>query len=60
MIEAPKAISNVALDDPGAAFPGVVDFSECRVASPAFAEAMRVFTEGLIEVGVQDHSHNLS
>lgn len=30
------------------------------MTSPSFTEAMRVFAECLVEVGVQDHSHNLS
>ena len=60
MIQAAKTIGYVALNDPNCALPDPVDFSERRVTSPSFSEAMRVFAECLIEVGVQDHSHNLS
>src|SRR5258708_3711654 len=60
MVQGAEAVGYVALDDPDHAFPGVVDFSQDRVASSPLAETMRVFAERHIKVRAQDHSHNLS
>src|SRR6266568_892224 len=60
MVEGAEAVGYVALDDPNCALPGPVDFSESRMTAPSFTKAMRVFAECPIEIGVQDHSHNLS
>src|SRR5258708_8050982 len=57
MVEASKAVCYVSLYDPDSAFPGTVDFSKCCVASPTFAEAVGMFAECPIEIGIQDHSH---
>ena len=59
MVEASKVVCYIALDDPGCAFPGMVDFSEGGVASPFRAEAVGMVAECPIEIGVQDHPHDL-
>src|SRR5450432_2293074 len=59
MIQAAKTVCDVALNDPGGAFPGVIDFPKSRVAPSFRTEAMRMFAECPIEIGIQDHSHHL-
>src|SRR5258708_8248885 len=55
-----EAIGDVALDDPGGAFPGSVDFSQRRVASSFWSKAMRMVTKCPLKIAVQDGPDYLS
>jgi hypothetical protein len=55
-----EAICDVALNDPGGSFPGVVDFSQRGVTSSLWSETMRMLAKCPIKIGVQDQPDDLS
>src|SRR5712692_3015494 len=54
MGERPKTVGDISLDDPGTAFPGVIDVSQGIATSSPFSEAMGMVTELYIKVRIQD------
>src|SRR2546421_197818 len=53
----PKTVGDICLDDPGTAFPGVIDVSQGIATSSPFSEAMGMITELDIKVRIQDQAH---
>jgi hypothetical protein len=59
MVQTPKTIGNIPLDEPVNSLPSVYDLTQGAMTSPSWAKPMRLIAKGGFEVSVKELAHHL-
>ena len=60
MVQAPKAVGDITLDEPGCPFPGLGYLRQRGVAAAAGTETMRVAGELRLVIRFQENAHHFA